>query len=45
MDEIIQGYPAVNLSITNPNVKRENALDRNNPFTFLEFVKLASLSS
>ena len=39
MDEIIQGYPAVNLSITNPNVKRVNALDRNNPFTFLEFVK------
>ena len=39
MDEIIQGYPAVNLSITNPNVKRENALDRNVAFTFLEFIK------
>ena len=39
MDEIIQGYPAVNLSITNPNVKRANALDRNIAFTFLEFIK------
>jgi len=39
MDEIIQGYPEVNLSITNPNVKRENALDRNVAFTFLEFIK------
>ena len=39
MDEIIQGYPEVNLSITNPNVRRENALDRNVAFTFLEFIK------
>ena len=39
MEEIIQGYPEVNLSVTNPNVRRENALDRNRPFTFLEFIK------
>ena len=39
MDEIIQGYPEVNKSITNPNVRRENALDRNRPFTFLEFIR------
>ena len=39
MDEIIQGYPEVNLSVTNPNVRRENALDRNRPFTFLEFIE------
>ena len=39
MDEVIQGYPEVNLSITNPNVRRENALDRNIAFTFLEFIK------
>ena len=39
MEEIIQGYPEVNLSVTNPNVRRQNALDRNRPFTFLEFIK------
>lgn len=39
MEEVIQGYPAVNKSITNPNVKRENALDRNTAFSFLEFIK------
>jgi hypothetical protein len=39
MEEIIQGYPEVNLSVTNPNVRRENALDRNRPFTFLEFIE------
>ena len=39
MEEVIQGYPEVNLSITDPNVRRANALDRNNPFTFLEFIR------
>tara|TARA_R100000808_G_scaffold25017_1_gene60493 strand:- start:1388 stop:4231 length:2844 start_codon:yes stop_codon:yes gene_type:complete len=39
MEEVIQGYPEVNLSVTNPNVRRENALDRNRPFTFLEFME------
>jgi len=39
MEEVVQGYPEVNLSITNPNVRRQNALDRNNPFTFLEFIR------
>ena len=39
MEEVVQGYPEVNLSITNPDVRRQNALDRNNPFTFLEFIR------
>ena len=39
MEEIIQGYPEVSLSITNPDVRRENALDRNSPFSFLDFIK------
>jgi len=38
MDDIVQGYPSVGLSITNPDVSKDKALDRNEPFTFLEFV-------
>ena len=38
MDDVVQGYPSVGLSITNPDVSRDKALDRNEPFTFLEFV-------
>ena len=39
MGNIIKGYPEVKLSITNPNVKREDALDRNTPLSFIYFIK------
>jgi len=39
MGNIIKGYPEVKLSITNPNVKREDALDRNTPLSFIHFIK------
>ena len=39
MGNIITGYPPVEVSITNPNVNRDYALDKNTPFTFLEFIK------
>ena len=39
MGDIINGFPEVGLSITNPNVNREEALDRNTPFTFTEFIQ------
>lgn len=39
MGDIINGFPEVNLSITNPNVSREDASDRNAPFTFLQFIQ------
>ena len=39
MGDIINGFPEVNLSITNPNVSREDARDRNTPFTFLQFIQ------
>jgi hypothetical protein len=42
MEEIIQGYPEVSLSVTNPDVRRENALDRNSPFSFLDFIENCS---
>ena len=39
MGNIIKGYPPIEVSITNPNVNRDYALDKNTPFTFLEFIK------
>lgn len=39
MSDVIKGFPSVNLSITNPNIKKKDALDRNTPFSFLDFVK------
>tara|TARA_R110002020_G_scaffold377097_1_gene588181 strand:+ start:5639 stop:8539 length:2901 start_codon:yes stop_codon:yes gene_type:complete len=39
MGDIINGFPEVNLSITNPNVSREDALDVGEPFTFVEFIQ------
>ena len=39
MGDIINGFPEVNLSITNPNVSREDARDINTPFTFLQFIQ------
>ena len=38
------GYPAVPKSITNPNVKRQDALDVNGPMPFLTFIKLGNTS-
>ena len=42
MDSIVQGFPNVNLSITNPNVSNKDALDKFRPFTFLEFIQIVS---
>ena len=42
MDSIVQGFPSMNLSITNPNVSNRDALDKFRPFTFLEFVQTVS---
>ena len=39
MDTIVTGYPEVDLSITNPNVKRDDALDRFTPFSFVQFIE------
>ena len=39
MGDIINGFPEVSLSITNPNVNREDARDKNTPFTFLQFIQ------
>ena len=39
MDTIVTGYPEVDLSITNPNVKRDDALDKFTPFSFVQFIE------
>ena len=39
MGDIINGFPEVSLSITNPNVSREEARDRSTPFTFTDFIQ------
>ena len=39
MGNIIKGYPQVSRSITNPNVNRDDALDKFAPFSFLTFIK------
>lgn len=38
------GYPPVPKSITNPSVREINAVDNNNPMSFLEFIKGISVS-
>lgn len=38
------GYPDIPKSITNPNVKRQDALDISNPLPFLTFIKIISVS-
>ena len=38
------GYPDVPNSITNPSVKSEYALDSSNPFSFLTFIKIITVS-
>ncbi len=42
MDNINTGFPKVVLSITNPDVKREDARDKFEPYTFLQFIKFVS---
>ena len=42
MDNINTGFPEIVLSITNPNVNRENAKDKFEPYTFLQFIKSVS---
>ena len=42
MDNINTGFPNVVLSITNPDVKREDARDKFEPYTFLQFIKFVS---
>lgn len=38
------GYPDIPKSITNPNVRRQDALDSGNPFSFLQFIKIIIVS-
>ena len=38
------GYPDIPLSITNPNVNINDALDNGNPMPFLTFIKLTAIS-
>lgn len=38
------GYPDIPKSITNPNVRRENALDVGDPLPFLTFIKIINIS-
>ena len=42
MDTIVTGYPEIDLSITNPNVKPDDALDRFEPFSFVQFIETVS---
>mgnify|MGYP003645945790 CR=1 FL=1 len=39
MANVIKGYPYVDLSITNPNVKSQDALDKFAPFSYLKFIQ------
>ena len=38
------GYPSVPLSITNPDVSRQDAIDIGYPMAFLEFIKIIKIS-
>tara|TARA_R100001163_G_scaffold1159_1_gene1702 strand:- start:572 stop:3565 length:2994 start_codon:yes stop_codon:yes gene_type:complete len=44
MDTIVTGYPQVDLSITNPNVSRNDALDKFTPYSFVQFIEVVSES-
>ena len=44
MENVIKGYPEVPQSITNNNVLEVNALDRNQAFSLLEFIKVVNAS-
>ena len=39
MENVIKGYPEVPQSVTNSNVLDSNALDRNQAFSLIEFIK------
>ena len=44
MANVIKGFPPVDLSITNPNVKLEDALDKFAPYSYLKFIQTVSES-
>jgi hypothetical protein len=44
MESVQKGFPLVPQSITNPNVERENALDRNQALSFIEFIKVVKVT-
>jgi len=44
MENVIKGYPEVPQSITNSNVLDSNALDRNQAFSLIEFIKVVKVS-
>ena len=44
MENVIKGYPEVPQSITNNNVLVANALDRNQAFSLIQFIKVVKLS-
>lgn len=44
MENVIKGYPEVPQSITNSNVMDSNALDRNQAFSLIEFIKAVKVS-
>ena len=44
MENVIKGYPEVPQSITNSNVVGTNALDRNQAFSLIEFIKVVKVS-
>jgi hypothetical protein len=43
MENVIKGYPEVPQSITNNNVLDANALDRNQAFSFIQFIKVVKV--
>ncbi len=43
MENVIKGYPEVPQSITNSNVVGSNALDRNQAFSLIEFIKVVKV--
>ena len=43
MENVIKGYPEVPQSITNRNVVYSNALDRNQAFSLIEFIKVVNV--
>ena len=44
MESVRKGFPLVPQSITNPNVRSENALDLNQAFSFIDFIKVVKVS-
>ena len=44
MESVRKGFPPVSQSITNPNVNEENALDKNQVFSFIDFMKVVKVT-